>query len=83
MNDQRFREAGALAPELMQSAEKLATDVIGLKREDRVLVVTDAAKLNVGKAFETVSMGLGCETMLAMMPLTGEHGNEQRTLLRP
>lgn len=62
--------------ELIQSAEKLVMDVIGIKREDKVLVVTDAAKLNVGRAFETVCKGLGNETVVALMPMDGEHGNE-------
>lgn len=62
--------------ELIKSAEKLVKDVIGIKREDKVLVVTDAAKLNVGKAFERVCKGLGNETVLTLMPMNGEHGNE-------
>jgi len=62
--------------ELMQSAYRLVTDVIGVKGTDRVLVVTDAAKLNVGNAFAMVCRGLGAETVIALMPMTGEHGNE-------
>ena len=35
--------------ELIASAEKLAREVIQVKKEDTVLVVTDAEKLRVGK----------------------------------
>lgn len=62
--------------ELIQSAEKLVREVIGVKKEDKVLVVTDAEKLMVGKAFALSCRGLGAETVLAILPLTGEHGNE-------
>lgn len=62
--------------ELIQSAEKLVREVIGVKKEDKVLVVTDAEKLMVGKAFALSCRGLGAETVLAVLPLTGEHGNE-------
>ena len=62
--------------ELMESATKLITDVINVKKADKVLVVTDAAKIRVGNAFALACRGLGCETVIAMMPMTGEHGNE-------
>jgi leucyl aminopeptidase (aminopeptidase T) len=62
--------------ELMQSANRLVKDVIGLKRTESVLIVTDAAKLNVGRAFALVCRGIGNETVLAILPATGEHGNE-------
>jgi leucyl aminopeptidase (aminopeptidase T) len=62
--------------EIMQSAEKLVRDVIGVKGHDKVLVITDAAKLTVGKSFSLVCRGLGAETVMALTPMTGEHGNE-------
>ena len=62
--------------ELIQSAEKLVREVIGVKKEDKVLVVTDAEKLMVGKVFSLSCRGLGAETVLTILPLTGEHGNE-------
>ena len=62
--------------ELIQSVEKLAREVIHVKKEHRVLVVTDHEKLNVGNAFALTCRGLGAETVVAIMPLTGEHGNE-------
>lgn len=62
--------------ELIQSAEKLVREVIGVKKEDKVLVVTDAEKLMVGKAFSLSCRGLGAETVITILPLTGEHGNE-------
>jgi leucyl aminopeptidase (aminopeptidase T) len=62
--------------ELIGSANRLVIDVIGLKKTESVLIVTDAAKLNVGKAFALVCRGIGNETVLAIMPATGEHGNE-------
>jgi leucyl aminopeptidase (aminopeptidase T) len=62
--------------ELMQSAEKLARDVIQVRKEHKVLVVTDAEKLTVANAFALTCRGLGAETVIAIMPLTGEHGRE-------
>jgi leucyl aminopeptidase (aminopeptidase T) len=61
---------------LIQSAEKLARDVIHVTKEHKVLVVTDFEKLTVGNAFALTCRGLGAETVIAIMPLTGEHGNE-------
>jgi leucyl aminopeptidase (aminopeptidase T) len=62
--------------ELMESARKLVEVVMAVKREDKVLVVTDSAKLTVGNAFALVCRGIGAETVLALMPMTGEHGSE-------
>lgn len=62
--------------EMMQSAEKLVREVIGLQKEEQVLVVTDAMKLKVGEVFALACRGLGAETILSIMPLTGEHGSE-------
>jgi leucyl aminopeptidase (aminopeptidase T) len=62
--------------ELMVTAERIVREVVALRPEDKTLVVTDAAKLNIGKALGSVSRMLGTETVLALMPLTGEHGNE-------
>ena len=62
--------------ELIQSANRLVTDVIGLNQKDNVLVVTDAAKHAVGNAFALACRAHGNETVVAMMPMTGEHGNE-------
>ena len=62
--------------ELIASAEKLAREVIQVKKEDKVLVVTDAEKLMVGKVFAMTCRGLGAETVIAILPLTGEHGSE-------
>ena len=62
--------------ELVASAYRLATEVIGVKPSDNVLVVTDASKFTVGKAFASVCRSLGSNTVLSLMPMTGEHGNE-------
>ncbi len=62
--------------ELVASAYRLVTDVFGVKASDNVLVVTDAAKFNVGEALASVCRSLGSETVVALMPMTGEHGNE-------
>jgi leucyl aminopeptidase (aminopeptidase T) len=62
--------------ELTKSVEKLAREVIHVKKEHKVLVVTDYEKLKVGNAFAMTCKDLGAETVIAIMPLTGEHGNE-------
>ncbi len=67
--------------ELIHSAEKLARDVIHVTKDHSVLVVTDAEKLTVANAFALTCRGLGAETVVAIMPLTGEHGNEPPTTI--
>ena len=62
--------------ELILSAQKIVKDVIGVRQGDKVLVVTDEAKLKVGKVFLSACQDLGAESVLALMPLDGEHGNE-------
>jgi len=56
--------------EIIQSAEKVVRKVIGVKEQDKVLVITDAAKLNVGKAFSLACRGLGAETVMALMEMS-------------
>jgi leucyl aminopeptidase (aminopeptidase T) len=65
-----------IEPEIMDSAERIVKHVIGVNAEDKVLVVTDSAKLDIGKAFSLACRGVGAETVLALMALAGEHGNE-------
>ena len=62
--------------ELIRSAEKLARDVIQVKKGHHVLIVTDSEKLKVGNAFALTCRGLGAETVIALMPISGEHGSE-------
>ena len=62
--------------ELIHSAEQLARDVIHVTKDHSVLIVTDAEKLTVANAFALTCRGLGAETVVAVMPLTGEHGHE-------
>lgn len=62
--------------ELIASAEKMVREVIQVKKEDKVLVVTDAEKLTVAKVFSLSCRGLGAETVIMIVPMTGEHGRE-------
>ncbi len=62
--------------ELIQSAARLVRDVIGVTGKDRVLVITDAATLMVGKVFSLSCRALGAETVMSLIPMTGEHGSE-------
>jgi leucyl aminopeptidase (aminopeptidase T) len=62
--------------ELMEAAGRIVKEVAVLQPGDEVLVVTDAATWNIGKALASASRLLGAETVLALMPMTGEHGNE-------
>ena len=62
--------------EIIEVAERLVREVMGVKEGDEVLVITDVAKMTVGKAFTMACRALGAETVMALMPLTGEHGNE-------
>jgi len=62
--------------EIIRTAERLVREVMGVKEKDEVLVITDVAKITVGKAFTIACRALGAETVMALMPLTGEHGNE-------
>jgi leucyl aminopeptidase (aminopeptidase T) len=62
--------------EIIRTAQTLAREVMGVKEKDEVLVITDVAKMTVGKAFTIACKALGAETVIALMPLIGEHGNE-------
>lgn len=62
--------------EIIRTAEKLAREVMEVKESDQVLVITDVAKMTVGNAFAIACRAIGAETVMALMPLTGEHGNE-------
>lgn len=62
--------------ELIHSADKLVREVIGVKPEHRVLVLTDTDKLRVGNVFALASRALGAETVVMLRPMTGEHGSE-------
>ena len=45
--------------QIIHSADKLVREVIGVPKTDTVLVITDAAKLTVGKAFTLVCRAHG------------------------
>jgi leucyl aminopeptidase (aminopeptidase T) len=62
--------------EIIEVAERLAREVMGVTKKDEVLVITDVAKMTVGKAFTMACRALGAETVMVLMHLTGEHGNE-------
>jgi leucyl aminopeptidase (aminopeptidase T) len=62
--------------EIIRTAEKLAREVMEVKESDEVLVITDVAKMTVGNAFTLACRALGAQTVMALMPMTGEHGNE-------
>lgn len=62
--------------ELIRSAETLAREVIKVKKGHKVLIVTDSEKLKVGNAFALTCRGLGAEVVIAIMPISGEHGSE-------
>lgn len=49
---------------------------MGVTEKDEVLVLTDVAKMTLGNAFTMACRDLGAQTVMALMPLTGEHGNE-------
>jgi hypothetical protein len=58
---------------LVRSAEKITREIMRVNEKDRVLVLTDEAKLTVAKAFFLVCRDIGAETVLAIMPLEGQH----------
>jgi leucyl aminopeptidase (aminopeptidase T) len=62
--------------EVIHTVEKLVKDVAGVKKGDKVLVVTDAFQDLLGDAYTLVCRGIGAETVLAIMPITETHGNE-------
>jgi leucyl aminopeptidase (aminopeptidase T) len=61
---------------LASSAKKIVDQIIHVKSNDKVLVVTDEAKLSIGRAFTDVCRALGAETVMSIMATTGQHGNE-------
>jgi len=62
--------------ELMRTAQRIVKDVMNVREHHKVLVVTDPAKLKVANAIALVCRGIGAETVLMLMPLMSEHGNE-------
>jgi len=67
--------------ELIGAADRLVRDVIGVTRQDRVLVITDADTLTVGKIFALSCRAVGAETVTSILPLTGEHGQEPPAII--
>ena len=67
--------------ELIGAADRLVRDVIGVTNRDRVLVITDADTLTVGKAFALSCRAVGAETVMSIMSLTGEHGQEPPAII--
>lgn len=65
-----------MLPEIIQTVERLVRDAAEVKKEDKVLVLTDTDRLSLGEAFNLACRGLGAETVLAIMPITKEHGSE-------
>jgi len=62
--------------EIIHTIVRLVRDVAEIKREEKVLVLTDSGRWNLGEAFALASRGLGAETVVMIMPVTEEHGNE-------
>ncbi len=62
--------------EIIHTIERLVNDVAEVTKKDKVLVLTDTGRLNLGEALALVCRGLGAETVIAIMPVTEEHGNE-------
>jgi len=67
--------------ELIGAADRLVRDVIGVTRQDRVLVITDTDTLTVGKVFALSCRAVGAETVTSILPLTGEHGQEPPAII--
>lgn len=67
--------------ELIGAADRLVRNVIGVTVRDRVLVITDADTLTVGKAFALSCRAVGAETVMSIMSLTGEHGQEPPAII--
>jgi leucyl aminopeptidase (aminopeptidase T) len=62
--------------EIIHTIGKLVRDVAQIKRGEKVLVLTDSGRLNLGEAFALASREAGAETVIMIMPVTEEHGNE-------
>ena len=61
---------------LVSSTKRIVNQIIQVKSSDKVLVVTDEAKLSIGRAFTDVCRALGAETVMSIMAAAGQHGNE-------
>lgn len=62
--------------ELMPAASRIVREVIGVDEKTRVVVVTDEGRYGVGRAFSMACRAIGAQTVLVLMPMTGEHGRE-------
>jgi leucyl aminopeptidase (aminopeptidase T) len=53
---------------MIDTARRALIHVLGLEREDRVLVVTDEVTRTIGEAFRAAAYGQGCATSLYLLP---------------
>ena len=62
--------------EMADTARAIVDTCLDVRPDEEVLVITDARRLNVGRAIATASKAAGATTTLAIMPLLESHGNE-------
>ncbi len=61
---------------LLITAEKILVDCLGAKSGERILIVTDDSKADLGKVIYTVAQEFGCEAVLIQMPSREIPGQE-------
>ena len=59
-----------------KSIEKILKDCLDVKSREKILVVTDTEKENIGKAIFKKAIQMGIETTLVVIKPTGRHGKE-------
>jgi len=62
--------------DLIKSARKIVGVCMGVRRGERVLVVTDPPRLRIGRAIQTAALEKGARCTLICMPVTKRHGDE-------
>jgi len=60
----------------MPAARKVVNTCMGVKRGERVLVVTDPPRIKIGRAIQVAALEGGTRCFLICMPVTKRHGDE-------
>ncbi|MEM2874757.1 MAG: aminopeptidase [Candidatus Hadarchaeales archaeon] len=67
--------------DLMPTARKIVRECMGTRRGERVLVVTDPPRMEIGRAIQRAATEIRAKCTLVCMPVTRRHGDEPPTFV--
>jgi leucyl aminopeptidase (aminopeptidase T) len=62
--------------ELIEAAHRIVTQVVSLRRDQEVLILTDPLKVNIAHCLALACRETGARTVISIMPVLKEHGME-------